>query len=233
MTFKSLVVFIPVTQLQLFVISEPRVFARCRPVLPSFSVFTSKCDNPSCFFCFFLACPFPPTHTTCSRRGENEELTCCTTFYNTIAISLSCKCFLDVVRSSLKSPESWLECDSSAHKLQPCVCLLYVTCRTGNTSSCIFSAGSSQQPSDTIQTRSVPGLFVTSRCHNSFVVGLRFVSVPHALTVSQRLGSVNACEPWRLRAVTGRGSAVFHPHCAEWDVSSKCPHVSLMALPLW
>lgn len=25
-------------------------------------------------------------------------------------------------------------------------------------------------------------------------------------------------------------SIVFHPHCAEWDISIKCPHVSLMTL---
>lgn len=77
-----------------------------------------------------------------------------------------------------------------------------------------------REPSDTNQP---PSFMCLSWCHNSvWVLHL----CQHALTVSRR----RTCEPRLLWAVSS-SSIVFHPHCAERDVSSKCPHVSLMALP--
>lgn len=75
-----------------------------------------------------------------------------------------------------------------------------------------------REPSDTNQP---PSFMCLSWCHNSvWVLHL----CQHALTVSRRH---KASHMWATAAV----GCQQQQHCAERDVSSKCPHVSLMALP--
>lgn len=69
--------------------------------------------------------------------------------------------------------------------------------------------------------------FMKTSCHNSFRVRL-FTPVPHTSTVSRRR---KASHVWAADAVCCHDSGiVFHPHCAEWDISSKCLRLSLAAL---
>lgn len=70
--------------------------------------------------------------------------------------------------------------------------------------------------------------FMKTRCHNSFTDQLLFTPVPHASGVGRWWKALHV---WAAAAVCHHDSSiVFQPHCAEWDISSKCPRVSLVAL---
>lgn len=103
-----------------------------------------------------------------------------------------------------------------------------VRCGTGNISPCTLSVNSGHLTQIRDDHLSIfHEDLLSQQCYDSAVFHV-------CLAYSDSRRQSKALHVGSVDAVPCHGSSiVFHPHCAEWDFSSKCPRVSLMALPLW